>query len=187
MLDIILQAVAVAATALAWIPQFVLILRRRDLAGLSTSSWALGGATGLVFALYGLRTHVWSLTASEGLFALGALVITAFLVKPGRLAVSLPPVAGAAYLLSLCPGVIIGVVGFIGSLLMRVLQIHRARQSPSTSGISATSWLLLTLNCSAWGFYGALTNHWPLTATSVMVLAASLILVLQVRVLRQKG
>jgi MtN3 and saliva related transmembrane protein len=187
-LNQILQIVAVTATAVAWVPQAVKTLRTSDTRGLSVESWALGGATGLLFMLYGLRSGVWGLLLSEGAFALGAFLILLVAVgwKKMLIWLLLSLVISVALITSV-PAVGIGVLGLLGALGMRVLQIRRTWVTASTAGMSSWSWVLLVVSLAAWGLYGYLSNHWPLLATSVSTLLASVILLIVARLPRSTG
>lgn len=174
-----LQAVAVIATALAWLPQTVKSLRSADRTGVSVSSWILGAATGLVFALYGISTHVWSLVGSEGAFAVGALVVVGTVIGLRR-TLTLAALAVVLSILTVryASADAIGVVGIIGTLGMRVLQLLRTLKTRSVAGMSSASWILLTLNVAAWGLYGLLAGRWPLVVTSAVALASATALLL---------
>jgi uncharacterized protein with PQ loop repeat len=74
----------------------------------------------------------------------------------------------------------IGVLGLLGSLSMRAFQTQRTWVTKSTAGMSYGSWVLLLINVTAWGVYGLRTNHWPLVATSGIVLISSVVLLLMV-------
>jgi uncharacterized protein with PQ loop repeat len=176
MLEVILQVVAVVSTAIAWVPQARKILKSTDRSGVSVLSWTLGGLTGLLFALYGVRSHVWSLVLSEGAFTIGALLIVAALIgikkTLGLVGLSVF-IFVAAFFLSPFE---VGMLGVFGSLGMRVLQIYSTVTTKSVAGMSRGSWMLLSTNCAAWGVYGALSAHWPLVLTSVAVLLSSVVL-----------
>ena len=178
---IVIQAVAVMATATAWIPQAVTSIRSTDRSGVSLSSWAAGGVTSAIFLLYGLSSAAWALAASEGAFAVGACIVVAT-VASTRIAL----VAGLAGLvlggamLVWVPPIGFGIAGMVGVLSMRSLQLIKTAREKQTAGMSTSSWLILSLNLVAWGLYGALTGRWPLIVSSVigLVTSAALLLVL---------
>jgi uncharacterized protein with PQ loop repeat len=176
-INAILQVIAVVVTAVSWVPQAFRLLGSRDHSGVSLSSWALGGITGLVFCLYGISSHVWSLTLSEGAFAIGAAFIVATLI--GWVRTGIYCTAGCAVsvlVVALASATFIGVLGIIGALGMRLLQLFRTAHSQSVAGMSSASWALLAANVTAWGLYGLRTNHWPLVVMSVLALASALVL-----------
>lgn len=177
MINVILQVIAVVVTAVSWIPQAVRLLGSRDHSGVSLSSWGLGALTGLVFCLYGISSHVWSLALSEGAFAIGATFIVSTLIGRVRTGIYCVIGAGASVLtVMLASATTIGVLGVIGALGMRLLQLYRTARSQSVAGMSSASWALLAANVTAWGLYGLRTNHWPLVATSALALSSALVL-----------
>jgi uncharacterized protein with PQ loop repeat len=66
------------------------------------------------------------------------------------------------------PAVAFGVLGIIAVVGMRTLQIVTTLRQKTTAGRSSWSWIILTVNCTAWGLYGALAGLWPLVVTSVL-------------------
>jgi uncharacterized protein with PQ loop repeat len=176
-INLLLQAVAVVVTAIAWLPQTIKSLRAKSVAGVSVSSWAVGAITGLVFCLYGIKTSVWSLTVSEGAFAVGAALLISTIqgVKKTAAYVALAVLLSLLAVLLLTP-IEVGVVGIAGSLGMRVLQIGKTLRTKSVAGMSSWSWALLALNVTAWGLFGLRTNRWPLVVTSAVALSSAVFL-----------
>lgn len=188
MFNIILQIIAVVVTAISWVPQAYRLLRSSDHSGVSLSSWGLGALTGLVFCLYGISSHVWSLTLSEGAFAIGATFIVGTLIGKVRTVLyCVLGVVASVLVVVVAPATFIGVVGIIGSLGMRLLQLLRTVRERSVAGMSSGSWALLAINVSAWGLYGLRTGRWPLVVMSVLSLISALVLLIVARRIRSSS
>jgi uncharacterized protein with PQ loop repeat len=174
-INLTLQIIAVLATAFAWVPQVTKSLKSADRRGLSGASWTLGAVVALVYVLYGISAHIWSLLLSEAAFALGACWVVATLIGWRRVGLfTIAVLTPSVPLVLFASATTIGILGVIGAVSMRLFQSAKALRTRTAAGVSAGAWALLSINVTAWGLYGWRTHHWPLVATAVLTLAASI-------------
>ena len=178
----VLQLVAVATTVVAWVPQARAGLSSRSTEGVSMAAWAVAAALGATWSAYGALHQVWLLALSEGVFALGSVVVLVVLAGPrGRLAATVAGLAAAmaagALALVLLPPVAFSAAGVAASFSVRAAQLGRMWRRRDASGVADSSWWLLTVALASWGLVGALRHQPALVAGSVVGVVSSVAVV----------
>lgn len=175
---VFLQLVAVVATMSAWIPQAVAGFSKGSTRGVSRSAWLIAAALGATWSIYGFVNGVWLLGLSEGVFALGSIVVLCTLVPMRRAVMG---VAGAlvvgGVLVAVLPAVAFSVAGVTASLLVRVTQFARLVRYRDASGVADSSWWLLTVALACWGIFGVVEGKLALAVGSLLGVVSSVAVV----------
>lgn len=146
--------------------------------GVSALTWASLAGTGLLWTMWGVGAGVPLMAASEGVFAAAAAAVAWRCWGASKsVVVAIAAFAFCAGLGLLWGATGLGVAGVVACIGCRAPQLWRSWFCGDVSGVSASSWWLLTWSNLAWTVSGVLTSDWILVAGSGSAVAMSLLIV----------
>lgn len=165
-------------------PQLVRLVRTRDTAGISATMAALGALSCMAWTFYGFAVEAWPLVVTGGLEAAEYLAFCVLLQRahhPFRRAVVMTAVGTAGMLLAMTLAEVIGQdmwsglgaalnVAVVAQYFPAVLEANRA---PATTGIALGTWVIVGMNGTLWGLYGALIGDLALVEYGLALWAAT--------------
>jgi len=156
------ELAAVLATVLAFVgswPQLHRIALTGDMEGVSPSCAALGLVTEMGWIVYAIRADMWSAVPEACLMAVSnvgllVLLLLAGAVLRGSAAVALgwAVLLGGALLAGQDSAAVLLALAYVGEAAPAVWCAYR---SPAPTGIARLTWVLIGMEATLWGVYGA--------------------------------
>lgn len=163
--------IGMTLSASASLPQLTRLVRTGDLAGLSSMTWTLSSCSFMAWVAYGFTLPMFAHVPGNLVSAVLSTAILTVMIRrgtrPARILALAGVIAGAgvaAFALIGPPA--LGWLAYATGAVRSLPQLVTASRSPSTAGLSASTWMLSGSSGVFWMVYAYLSGDHPVIAAS---------------------
>ena len=173
-------AAVVSSLLFVW-PQVVRLVRTRDPQGISPigALWAMGGFT--LWTAYGLDRHLYPIVVANGQALVGFAIVLGLRLRwgdpTGAFRTFAAPAAGMVLLVgATASSTVVGIAAISIGATSFLPQAFVAWRAPDVAGVSAATYILLTVSASLWIVYGLLRRDPLVVAPNLLIVPTAAVI-----------